>query len=380
MNDKNKNSILLGNEEKIAIIDADLIGRKQHRFPNLACMKLSAFYKEKGYCVELKLNYDDLDDYKIVFISKVFTDTPIDENILNLKNVYYGGTGFYYDKAPKLEDEIEHHMPDYHLYDDWVKDCLKSGVSKTSLKYYTDYSIGFMTRGCFRQCQFCVNKNYKKVSVHSPLDEFVDKTRKKICLLDDNFFGCLNWKDMLLELQSTNKPFQFKQGLDERLLNDEKCEILFKSKYDGDYIFAFDNIADSPLIEKKLQLLRKHTNIVPKFYVFCGFDRNDKWDFEFWKQDILDLLDRIQLLMKYQCLPYVMRFNRYEESPFRGMYITLARWCNQPSFFKKKSLREFGLANGEKSACNRYIYEYLKEVPKAEKYLDIKYENFKNNK
>lgn len=35
-------------EVKIAIIDADLIGRKNHRFPNLVCMKLSGYYKEMG--------------------------------------------------------------------------------------------------------------------------------------------------------------------------------------------------------------------------------------------------------------------------------------------------------------------------------------------
>ena len=32
----------------IAVIDADLIGRKRHRFPNLVCMKLSAYLKERG--------------------------------------------------------------------------------------------------------------------------------------------------------------------------------------------------------------------------------------------------------------------------------------------------------------------------------------------
>lgn len=231
-------------------------------------------------------------------------------------------------------------MPDYHLYDEWVEEQLKNGGKRNDFKYYLDYSIGFITRGCFRQCEFCVNRNYKKVELHSPLKEFVDLSRKKICLLDDNFLGCPSWKDRLLELQAAGKPFQFKQGLDERLLTDERCELLFKSKYDGDYIFAFDNVADYDLIERKLQLLRKYTDKIPKFYTFCGFDRNDKWNKEFWKQDLWDLWKRIELLMRYQCLPYIMRFNRYEESPYRGMYVNVARWCNQPSFFKKKSYRE----------------------------------------
>lgn len=37
----------------IAIIDADLIGRTKHRFPNLVCMKLSAYYKSKGHEVRV---------------------------------------------------------------------------------------------------------------------------------------------------------------------------------------------------------------------------------------------------------------------------------------------------------------------------------------
>jgi len=366
---------------RIAIIDADLIGRNKHRFPNLVCLKLSGYYKEKGHSVELKTDYENLEDYDKVFISKVFTDTPIGENILTLPNVEYGGTGFYYDKAPKLPYEIEHHFPDYHLYDEWVQSKLDNGGKRIDFKYYLDYSIGFMTRGCFRQCQFCVNRNYKRVEQHSSLSEFLDPTRKKICLLDDNFLGCHNWKEMLLELQSTGKSFQFKQGLDERILTDEKCELLFKSKYDGDYIFAFDNVADYKIIEKKLIMLRKYTNKVPKFYTFCGFDRSDKWDLDFWRQDLWDLFKRIALLMKYQCLPYIMRFNRYEESPYRGMYILLANWCNSPSFFKKKSLRQFVDVLQQRTikecAYLRYVNQIENDMPElAVQYFDLKYSDF----
>ena len=35
------------------------------------------------------------------------------------KKVSFGGTGFFFDKAPDLDPKIEHHMPDYHLYDKW---------------------------------------------------------------------------------------------------------------------------------------------------------------------------------------------------------------------------------------------------------------------
>lgn len=43
--------------KKIAIIDADLINRKKHRFPNLACLKMSGYWKEQGYNVNLLTEY-----------------------------------------------------------------------------------------------------------------------------------------------------------------------------------------------------------------------------------------------------------------------------------------------------------------------------------
>ena len=342
---------------KIGIIDADLIGKKKQRFPNLACMKLSAFYKSQGHDVELVTDYKNLyydgeiwidyqkalskyeknqNDknikmlydcmpkcfhkenikYDRIFISKVFTDTEVDDDFLTLDIVEYGGTGFFYDKAPPLPYEIEHIKPDYHLYDEFVRIQLDKGESPKSLQYYTDFSIGFTTRGCIRGCSFCVNKNYRRCNKHSPIFEFLDENRKYICLLDDNILSCPQWKEIFLELQSTGKKFQFKQGMDERLLTDEKCEIIFKSNWIGDFIFAFDNIKDRRIVEKKLKLIRQHTNKRTKFYCFCGYNHDCPGVYPngFWVKDIEDLLERIKILMSYQALPYVMRYADYVAS------------------------------------------------------------------
>lgn len=371
---------------KIGIIDADLLGRKRHRFPNLASMKIAGYYKELGNEVELLLSYDDLDKYDKVFISKVFTDTPIDEKVLELDNVEYNGTGFYYDKATPLPYEIEHHMPYYDLYKDWVDDMISKGCKKSEFFGYLHCSIGFMTRGCFRQCPFCVNRNYKKSVRHSHVQEFLDKNRRMIWLLDDNVFACADWKEIFEELNSANKRFSFRQGMDERLLTKEKCITLLNSNHINDYIFAFDNIEDREIIEKKLQLWNecsKDYNVhIVMFYAFCGFDRADKYDDDFWRQDIIDLFERIKILMKYGCVPYIMRYKDYVNSPYRGTYINLARWCNQPSFFKKKSYREFCEANQKavKSkdkicATMQYLIDIEKKFPDiADKYFDIKFE------
>lgn len=369
----------------VAIVDADLIGRKKHRFPNLACMKISGYIKSQNNKVTLITDYEQLKTniYDKVYMSKVFMDTYIPEWIVNLSNINYGGTGFFYDKAPNLPYEIEHHMPDYHLYDAWVDQQLKNGVKKKDLKYYIDYSIGFTTRGCFRKCDFCVNKNYNKVEIHSPLEEFLDINRKKICLLDDNILGCSGWKSILNNLIAIGKQFQFKQGIDIRLMTNEKALLLTSCKYDEDYIFAFDNIKDRNEIENKLMIWKKY-NITKgqntKLYVFCGFDRENKWDLNFWKQDITDLFERIKILMKYNCKPYIMRYYKYNESPYRGIYINIAQWCNQPQFFAKMSYRKMCEKDNERkggnSATIKYNNNFEKENPEiSNTYFDL---NFKD--
>ena len=52
---------------KIGIVDADLIGRDKHRFPNLVCEKISAYYKEKGARVDLLLDYENFKDYDHIY-------------------------------------------------------------------------------------------------------------------------------------------------------------------------------------------------------------------------------------------------------------------------------------------------------------------------
>lgn len=347
---------------KVAIIDADLIGRRKHNFPNLSCMKISGFYKSLGAVVTLKTDYDGLADFDKVFIAKVFTDTPVPKdgffgNVLNLHNVTFGGTGFFYDNAPPLPNDIEHHMPDYHLYDNWIAQVDGGG---TTFKAYKDYSIGFLTRGCFRHCPFCVNRRANKVVKHSPLAEFLDNSRPKICLLDDNFFGYEDWKIALQELINTGKPFTFKQGLDVRLLDEPKAQLLFKARYDGDFIFAFDNIEDAPLIIDKLKLIRSLTKRNVKFYVLCGYDRRGKYDDDFWRQDLINLFRRIEILAQYNILPFVMKHSNFKLSPFRKIYSRAAEWTNQPQFFRKTSFAEFLQIRNLHIPQADFIYKFFK--------------------
>jgi hypothetical protein len=374
---------------RVGIIDAEIIGKSKHRFPNLCCMKISSYHKQKGDDVTLLLDYDSTDQYDKVYISKVFVKTEIpgepadktdktedkiiewyaNNSFLKKPNIEYGGTGFFYNKAPALSCEIEHSIPDYHLYDDWVNEKIASGVKRSEFTYYLDYSIGYLTRKCFRGCYYCVNRNYKKVEKASPVYEFMDKTRPKLCFLDDNFLGYPKWRELIKPVIDSGKRFQFKQGLDERLLTSSTIEEISKWKYDSEVIFAFDNIEDRNIIISKLNLIRK---TVPnwkrelKFYVFCGCDKNKVYDDSFWEKDIHDLFERITILRAFDVKPYIMRHEDVYKSEYSSFYATVASYCNQPAMFKSFSFRLFSQCKGmRKEGYKKYkrdIDGYLRDV------------------
>lgn len=368
---------------KVAIIDADFLSMKNHRFPNLTAMKISGYWKERGAEVQLKHSYRlewecdgstsgwnvwyTMDKPDKTYVCKVFTDTPTPPEILEDKTVFYGGTGFFFDKAKPLPVEIEHHMPDYGLYTD-------SDMVRNWGEYYTKYSIGFLTRGCFRHCPFCVNQNSNRSVAWSPLEEFMDPDRPYLCFLDDNFFACRDWKKILQKVIDTGKPYQFKQGLDERLLDDEKCEMIFNSRYRGEYIFAFDNVKDAPIIEEKMKLIRKYTGKRCKFYVLCGMDTDVE-------QDIRAVFHRMEILGAYHMIPYVMRFmspagKPWERGPYKSLYNNLARWANMPRFWKITTFRQFCEFDQQKKKspgdCKAMeaLKRFEREYPETAKYFD----------
>ncbi len=420
---------------RIAMVDVDLLNNGT-RHPNLAQMKMSSFCKMQGHDVRLIFNPDELNDlssFDFVLVSKVFNYTPVPSQIqqlikdstneldpievrlaaLNEPSIkdsinYYakelrrkplktliliGGTGFFEDGGRDLDYEIEHIMPDYDLYSDFVEIASQKRRDKS---YYSDYigcSIGFLTRGCFRKCSFCVNKKYDRPFINTEdVWSFHKEGNKVIYLWDDNFLSIGRKKslELLDKLIQVDVPFQFRQGLDLRLMNDEVAAKFQQCKYHGDFIFAFDHIQDKDTIIDKLGIWRKHCVKETKLYVLCAYDaRSDdpkygiKGDLPVEKKDLIDIentFERIRILMGFQCLPYIMRYISYKESPYRGIYTQLARWCNQPSIFKRMSFEEFCIRNQEYAKSDRICaplraLNLLKsDAPDVyEKYARIKY-------
>lgn len=140
-------------------------------------------------------------------------------------------------------------------------------------------------------------------------------------------------------MESTGKRFAFKQGLDIRLTNREKAATLARAKYRGDITFAFDNIADERAFRRGAEAFRSECGKQAKAYLLCGFYKRGL-------DELRDLFKRLDVLAEYRILPYLMRHERYENDEFKAVYIDLARWLNQPGFYKKLAFSEFAQKAG----------------------------------
>lgn len=301
---------------KIGLIDLD--GRNHI---NLPLSKISAYHKQKGDSVEW---YEPLLSGHMdkVYVSKVFSFSPDYDYFIDADEIVKGGSGFCikekngketFDKRlnRELPEEIEHTYPDYELY----------GIKNKA--------YGFLTRGCPRGCDFCHvgakegDRSYKVAD----LSEFW-RGQKEIILFDPNFLACADWKELLGQLIDSKAWIDFTQGLDIRLMTEEKAEMISKLKIKTLH-FAWDNYKDKKIILPKLREFKKQIESRSRWdnrkmivYVLTNFNSTIEED-----------LERVYTLREEGYDPYVMiyRKNKLEKgSELRK----LQRWVNNRMIWK----------------------------------------------
>jgi sulfur transfer complex TusBCD TusB component (DsrH family) len=284
----------------IGLIDVD-----SHNFPNLALMKVSAYHKAQGddveWCVPLK-RYDK------VYQSKVFDDTysPDIDWIPMADEVVKGGTGYGLDNA--LPYEIEHMYPDYSLYPELTKDT----------------AFGFLSRGCPRQCPFCIvaSKEGRKSYKVADLSEWWNG-QKNIVLCDPNLLACRDHLELLEQLADSKAWVDMNQGVDARMLTEENIEALNKVKVKT-YHFAWDLMEQSDAVLSGLNLFLNHSKVKDRNRRICYVLVNFNTSME-------ENLYRIYTLWEMGIYPYVMVYDK----PNAPKEIRrLQRWCNNRFIFK----------------------------------------------
>lgn len=300
---------------KIGLIDVD-----GHNYPNLPLMKISAFHKKQGDNVEwYNPIFSGNEVYDIVYMSKVFSFSDDYMYPINAKKIIKGGSGYcielkngkeVYNKEKdiKLPDEIEHIYPDYSIYN----------IENTA--------YGFLTRGCPRGCSFChvASKEGRCSYKVADLKEFW-KGQKNIVLCDPNILACKDWKELLQQLIDSKAKVDFNQGLDIRLMTEEKAEMLKQIKIKMLH-FAWDRYEDKNIILPKFKLFKDITGFSERkliVYVLCNFDTTIEQD-----------LERIYTLRDMGYWAYVMLYDK-EHIPKGHILKKMQRWVNNRFIFAK---------------------------------------------
>jgi len=297
---------------KIGLYDVD-----SHNFPNLPLMKISAYHKSKGDTVEW-LNY--FNHYDKVYVSKVLGDeySTINDTVIDADEIVFGGTGlaitvengkevYHKDRDNNLPDEIEHIYPDYSLYPQYT------------------YAVGFLTRGCCNNCDFCIVS--KKEGICSKkvadLSEFWSG-QKEIKLLDPNILACNDRKELLQQLIDSKSHIDFTQGLDARFITEEIAELIKQCNVKM-YHFAFDFMKNEKAIIKGLKTF---VDVVKpekeKCYVYVLTNYNTTFDED---------MRRIELIRECDLDPDI-RIYRKPTAP--QLTKDLQRWCNNRKIYRSQ--------------------------------------------
>lgn len=297
---------------KVLLIDVD------STIPNLALMKVSAYHKSIGD--EVGFHVSDPDK---VYASVIFKKNR--HLVDGLKFLYpnaeldIGGSG--YDLKKTLPDCIDRMSPDYDLY----PEC--------------DRYYGFTTRGCIRNCPFCIvptkegkfHKLYEKT-----FDAIWDITNgdmghrfNKIEFMDNNILANKNWFYRLCKAVEGKFLVDFNQGLDIRLTDDDVAQHLAKLRPITCWKFAFDNMDYKNAVIKGIDTLNRNgVNVRNKvfFYVYVDSDK-----------DFYDALQRCNILKQHGATPYVMLNQDVKHT--RRMK-ELKRWC-RPWIFWSINFEEY---------------------------------------
>ena len=286
------------------------------KLPNLALMKLSHWHKARGDDVRFERRPTPSlfePRYDLVYASAIFdwTAPSIERLRLAYPDAIVGGTGS--GSWRTVESVIGVEPNGYENYD---------------YSFYPDYrySMGFSQRGCRLKCPWCVvpRKEGKPVSVNAIEQIWRKGAPRAVLLLDNDFFGQLEWEERVDEIKSGRFRVSFNQGINIRMVDEVSAKALASIEY-RDMNFqrrrlytAWDNLKDEGRFFKGLRMLEeagvpaKHLMV----YMLVGY-REDETEEE--------VLYRFERLRETGCKPFPMVFERWRQPRLRRF----SRWVIQ---------------------------------------------------
>ncbi len=263
------------------------------KIPNLALMKLSAYYKAKGYAPVL-CRETPPPEARRHYASCIFNHPRANRALAGLRSrlgdgLVVGGSGV--DLTRDLPPEVDRCFPDYSLYG------------------WTRYALGFLTRGCNSRCPFCLvpEKEGRLRENYAAFDDFVPAGQRNVMLLDASLLATGDACGLLKEMIRRDYRVNFSQTLDIRYLTAEVTSLLeqvqsVNSRFTKPmYYFSCNSLAQASQFREKRNLLRRLGRGRITVIVMFGFDKTLSEEYA-----ILSTLQEVQLipfLQQYMPLP-----------------------------------------------------------------------------
>ena len=269
---------------------------RDSKMPNIAIMQIAAYHKQQGHNVDWYNPLFDHKDTNILYESQLFNFTDPYLYYPENAKIIKGGTGI--DITKQLPPEIENIRDlDYSIY----PDC--------------DYSMQFYSRGCIRNCSFCVVRK-KEGFIKSVKPYKLNPKGRHIEILDNNFFANPDWRTAVDDIISTGQKINL-HGVDVRIIDKEQADALNTLKHTGQIHIAWDfpKMDLRPKLEQVTKWIKPYKLMC---YVLIGYNSTPDED-----------LYRVETLRDLGISPFVMPYNKFNKYQKK-----FARWVNHKAIFK----------------------------------------------
>ena len=349
-------------------------------YPPLGLMKISSWLKKKGHSVDFVKDGDvnnfygykrpNLSDYyDEIYITTLFTYNATEAmNSINWYKFQYPKSqikvgGIFATLLPGVIEKETGIIPHKGLL---------RGAEQSSPDYslfpQLNCSISFTSRGCTRNCKFCAVKLHEPCFfVKEDWKKDIDLTKKSIIFWDNNWFLSPNFEKDVKTLIKLDKPFDFNQGLDCRLFDKRKADLLATTKIHP-LRFAFDNHSEEKHIKKAIKLAQKvGLRDIRTYVLYNSNDKSDTPEYFFERINQLNRLGVLSYPMRYRAIDDIK--NHYispmwDTKILRAVKLTLMFYYSLGMIRKNRVAFKKIFGNTPKEFKNKMyeIYEYDKNL------------------
>jgi hypothetical protein len=250
------------------------------KYPPLGLMKISTYHKMRGDEVVFHRgtaasirdrNWDTIyitTLFTFAWKSTIETIKFYQRNKTGIKDIRVGGI-----LASLLQGDVEAETgirPHFGLWEKVDRLPPDYNFADGAYEYWkNNANFAYMTKGCPNRCSFCAVSRLEPEYVDFiPLKHQLSPNKKDLILLDNNVLASRNFSQIINEIKEcgfakgathggAHRTVDFNQGLDARLLTEEKMELLSQLSIRPLRI-AFDDMKLEKLYVEKITLAHKH--------------------------------------------------------------------------------------------------------------------------